>query len=41
MKLSGASYFENTRENFKLNLILVLVLILKSKALYNFQTLNQ
>ena len=33
MKLSGLSFFlENTRKNFKL--ILVLVLVLKSKALY-------
>ena len=34
-KLSGVSFFfKNTRKNFKLNLILVLVLVLKSKALY-------
>ena len=29
MKISGVSFFENTRNNFKLNLVLVL----KSKAL--------
>ena len=34
MKLSGLSFFENTRkETFKLNLVLALVLVLKSKAL--------
>ena len=32
MKLSGVSFFWNTRKNFKLSLVLVLVL--KSKALY-------
>ena len=32
MKLSGVSLFWNTRKNFKLSLVLVLVL--KSKALY-------
>ena len=32
MKLSGVSFFWNTRKNFKL--IFVLVLVLKSKALY-------
>ena len=30
----GASFFENTHKNFKLNLVLVLVLDIKSKALY-------
>ena len=34
MKLSGWTLFENTRKNFTLNLVLVLVLALKSKALY-------
>ena len=34
MKLSGWIFFDNTRKNFKLNLVLVLVLALKSKALY-------
>ena len=29
----GVSCFKNTRKNFKLNLILVLVFVLKSKAL--------
>ena len=35
MKLSGVSLFfsENTRKNFKLNFVLVLSLVLKSKAL--------
>ena len=33
MKLSGVSLIYNTRKNFKLNLLLVLVLVLKSKAL--------
>ena len=34
MKLSGVSFvFENTRKNFKFNLELVFVLVLKSKAL--------
>ena len=33
MKLSGVSFFENTRKNFKFNLALVLVFILKSRAL--------
>ena len=32
MKLSGVYFFWNTRKNFKLSLVLVLVL--KSKALY-------
>ena len=35
MKLSGVSFFENTQKNFKLNLVLGLVLLLKSKALYS------
>ena len=34
MKLSGVSFLENTRKNFKLNLALALVVVLKSKALY-------
>ena len=34
MKLSGVPFFENTSKNFKLNLVLVLVLVLKYKALY-------
>ena len=35
MTLSGVYFFaENTRKDFKLNLELVLVLVLKSKALY-------
>ena len=34
MKLSGESlFFDNTRKNFKCNVVLVLVLVLKSKAL--------
>ena len=33
MKLSGVSFFENTPKNFKLNHVLVFVLVLKSKAL--------
>ena len=34
MKLSGVFFFfENTSKNFKLNFVLVLVLVLKSKAL--------
>ena len=37
IKLSGvSSFFEDTRKNFKFNLVLVVVLILKSKALYYF-----
>ena len=34
MKLSGCLYFENTRKNFKLNLVHVVVLFLESKGLY-------
>ena len=34
MKLSGVSVFENTRKNSKLNLVLALVPVLKSKALF-------
>ena len=30
----GCPLFENTRKNFKLNLVLAVVLVLKSKALY-------
>ena len=30
MKLSRMSFFENTRKNFKLNLVLVLFLVIKS-----------
>ena len=33
MKLSGVSVFDSTCKNFKLNLLLVLVLVLKAKAL--------
>ena len=33
MKLSAVSFFQNTHKNFKLNPPLVLVFILKSKAL--------
>ena len=36
MKLSGLSFFlEHAQKLLKLNLILVLVLVLKSKALYH------
>ena len=36
MKLSGFNIFENSRKNFQLNLLLVVVFVLefKSKALY-------
>ena len=34
MKLSGISFFLRTRKNFKLNLVLALVLVLKSKSIY-------
>ena len=34
MKLSGVSILENRRENFKLNALFVVVLVLESKALY-------
>ena len=30
----GCLFFENTRKNFKLNLVLVVVLLLESKGLY-------
>ena len=33
MKLPGVSLFDNICKNFKLNLLLVLVLVLKAKAL--------
>ena len=33
MKLSGCLFFDNTRKNFKLNLVLVVVLVLESKGL--------
>ena len=33
MKLSGYLFFDNTRKNFKLNLVLVVVLVLESKGL--------
>lgn len=36
MKLPGLNIFDNTRKNFKLNLVLVVVVVLKSKALYSF-----
>ena len=36
MKLSGLNIFDNTRNNFKLNLVLIVALVLKSKALYSF-----
>ena len=32
-KLSGVSFFKNTQKNFKSNLVLVLVLVVKTKAL--------
>ena len=32
-KLSGVSFFKNTHKNFKSNLVLVLVLVVKTKAL--------
>ena len=32
MKVSGLSFFWNMRKNFKSNLVLILVLVLKSKA---------
>ena len=34
MKLFKVSFFENTQKNYKLNLVLVPVFVLKSKALY-------
>ena len=34
MKLSGVSFFLEHEQNFKLNLVLVLFLVLKSKDLY-------
>ena len=34
MRLSGGLLFENTRKNFKPNLVLVVVLVLESKSLY-------
>ena len=34
MKLSRCLFLEDTRKNFKLNLVFVLVLVPKSKALY-------
>ena len=34
--LRGVYYLENTRKNFKLNLVLVVVLVLESKAFYYF-----
>ena len=34
MKNSGVSIFDNTRKNFKSNLVLVVVLVLESKGLY-------
>ena len=41
MKLSGVSFFfDNTRKNVQLNLALVLVLVLKSKAPYLFLQKN-
>ena len=33
MKLSGSDIFQQYEKNFKLNLVIVLVLFLKSKAL--------
>ena len=30
----GSLYFENTRKNFKSNLVLVVVLVMESKGLY-------
>ena len=35
MKFSGVSLFDNTSKNFKLNILLVLVLVLKAKACVN------
>ena len=42
VKLSfpGSLYFENTRKNFKSNLVLVVVLVLESKGLH-YQKLDQ
>ena len=34
VKLSGLNIFDNTRQNFKITLVLGVVLFLKSKALY-------
>ena len=34
VKLSGLNIFDNTRQNFKITLVLGVVLVLKSKALY-------
>ena len=36
----GWIFFEKTRKNFKLNLVLVVALVLKSKALYCLRTIN-
>ena len=34
MKLSGVSILENRRENFKIHVVLVIVLVPESKVLY-------
>ena len=39
MKLSGRLLFENTRKNFKLNLVVVVVLVIESKGLYFLSSL--
>ena len=39
MKLSGRLLFENTRKNFKLNLVVVVVLVIESKCLYFLSSL--
>ena len=34
LRISGCLFFDNTRKNFKSNLVLVVVLVLESKVLY-------
>ena len=41
VKLSGLNIFREYGENLKLNPVLVLVFILKSKALYYIQLINE
>ena len=42
MSYPGCLLFENTREkNFKLNLVLVVVLVLESKGLYYYEWLKR
>ena len=39
MKLAGRLLFENTRKKFKLNLVVVVVLVIESKGLYFLSSL--